>query len=140
MTDKQNQIENDAAGCARLHEVAFTLSAKRGIAVAALACRLRRARAGVQASSDDPPACLTDAAKIMHPALNNLLDLLLALKQGVNPPFLAVCASHAFIDAAKVRAPYLAGDIDFRDANLDGSAQLIGGSAASSVQYKLSGR
>ena len=36
ITDKQNQIENDAAGCARLHEVAFTLTAKQGIAVAAL--------------------------------------------------------------------------------------------------------
>jgi len=36
MTDKQNQIENDAADCARLHEVAFALSAKQGIAVAAL--------------------------------------------------------------------------------------------------------
>jgi len=36
MTDKQNRIENDAAGCARLQEVAFTLSAKQGIAVATL--------------------------------------------------------------------------------------------------------
>ena len=36
MTDKLNQIENDAGGCARLHEVAFTLSAKQAIAVAAL--------------------------------------------------------------------------------------------------------
>jgi len=37
MTDKRNQIENDAAGCARLHEVAFTLSAKQGIAATLLA-------------------------------------------------------------------------------------------------------
>ena len=36
MTEKLNQIENDAGGCARLHEVAFTLSAKQAIAVAAL--------------------------------------------------------------------------------------------------------
>ena len=36
MTDKQNRIENDAAGCARLQEVAFTLSAKQGIAIATL--------------------------------------------------------------------------------------------------------
>ena len=36
MTDKLNQIENDAGGCARLHEVAFTLSVKQAIAVAAL--------------------------------------------------------------------------------------------------------
>jgi hypothetical protein len=37
MTDKlNNQMEIPAAGCARLHEVAFTLTAKQQIAVAAL--------------------------------------------------------------------------------------------------------
>ena len=36
MTEKLNQIENDAGGCARLHEVAFTLTAKQGIPVAAV--------------------------------------------------------------------------------------------------------
>ena len=33
MTDKQNQVENDAAGCARLHGVAFTLSGRHGTAI-----------------------------------------------------------------------------------------------------------